>query len=398
MDEDRNAGKRAQRALRASERKYHSLFDSMLDGYAHCRMIYDEQGRPADFVYLDVNESFATLTGLSDVAGKRVSEVIPGIRESNPELFEIYGRAALTGEKRRFETYVESLGIWFSIAVYSPRKHHFVAVFENITERKRVEEALRRLTAELEDRVTARTADLEAANQELKAFSYSVSHDLRAPLRALDGFSRLLLSDYSAVLDEQGRDYLRRVRGAAQKMGTLIDDFLRLYRVTSDEMNLTTVNLSELVLGAVAELRQAAPARRVSVTVQPGLTVRGDERLLRVAIANLLDNAWKFTAGEKEARIEFGAVSATAGGRDATAARGALQYFLRDNGAGFDNRYADAAFQPFQRLHAESEYPGSGIGLAIVKRVVARHGGSVAAEGVPGEGATFTFSLGDPSS
>ena len=243
---------------------------------------------------------------------------------------------------------------------------------------------IRVLNEGLERRVTERTAEIEAVNRNLESFSYSVSHDLRTPLRAIDGFSQALLEDYASTLDEQGKDFLQRVRAATQHMGHLIDDLLVLSRVTRSEMRREPANLSALAESVIDELQHAEPQRRVEITVEPDLQAVGDPQLLRIVLTNLLSNAWKFTGRQPQPRIEFGAL------RDAA---GVPTYFVRDNGAGFDMAYADKLFGAFQRLHSPSEFPGTGIGLATVQRIVQRHGGQVRAEGLPGQGATFFFTL-----
>lgn len=225
--------------------------------------------------------------------------------------------------------------------------------------------------------------ELEQANKELEAFSYSVSHDLRAPLRAIDGFSLALLQDHARSLDATGKDYLQRVRLATQRMGQLIDDLLNLSRVTRAEMHHETLNLSDLVDHVVSDLRKAHPDRNVQMTVEKGMRVVGDARLLQIAIENLLSNAWKFTSRRPKAEIRVGN----------TLQNGEKAYFVKDNGAGFDIAYAHKLFGTFQRLHTEKEYPGTGIGLATVRRIIHRHGGRIWAEGEVGKGATFYFTL-----
>jgi signal transduction histidine kinase/integral membrane sensor domain MASE1 len=237
---------------------------------------------------------------------------------------------------------------------------------------------------ELERRVGARTAALEAAVKELEAFSYSVSHDLRAPLRALDGFSRLLVEDYGDLLDEQGREYLARIRRNSQRMGELIDDLLELSRVSRAEVRRTLTNLSDVARDIARELDAEAPSRQVQWVIPEGLWVDADPGLARIVLENLLRNAWKFTRLQPQPRIEIG--QSRLGEQTA--------YYVRDNGAGFDMAYVGRLFAPFQRLHNNREYDGSGIGLAIVQRIIRLHGGRVAAEGVPGQGATFSFSFG----
>lgn len=243
---------------------------------------------------------------------------------------------------------------------------------------------IQRLNAELETRVKIRTAALEAANRELEAFSYSVSHDLRAPLRSLDGFSRMLLEDYGEKLDETGVDYLQRIRRNSQRMGELIDDLLKLSRVSRAEVRRQLVNLSGMAQDILNEMADAEPERQVSVRVEPGLWVDADAGLVRALLENLLRNAWKFTRNSPDSRIEFFG-----------AERNHQPLFVvRDSGVGFDMAYATRLFSPFQRLHGGGEYEGSGIGLAIVQRIVRLHGGTVFAEAKPGAGASFYFSLG----
>src|SRR5438445_6099305 len=254
---------------------------------------------------------------------------------------------------------------------------------------RRVEERTHELqerTHELEERNEAlrrNAAELAASNTELDAFAYSVSHDLRAPLRSIDGFSQVLLEDYAARLDEAGRDSLQRVRAATQRMGTLIDDLLKLARVTRAEMRTEAVDLSGMAQDIAAELQRTTPARQVEFAIAPGLGARGDPRLLRVALDNLLRNSWKYTAKQAQPRIEFASIQVN----------GTRAFMVRDNGAGFDMKYADKLFGVFQRLHSASEFEGTGVGLATVRRIITRHGGRTWAEGAVGQGATFYFTL-----
>jgi PAS domain S-box-containing protein len=379
---DITARLRAEQALRESERRYRGLFENMIEGFAYCRMDFDGD-EPVDFTYLAVNPAFSNLTGLANATGRKVSEVIPGIRQSDPELFAIYGRVARSGKPERFEMDVKALGQWFSASVYSPQRDDFVAVFDVITERKQAEAEIRALNVELEERVRRRTAELEEANAELEAFSSSVSHDLRSPLRGIDGWSAAIEEEYGSLFDEKGRGYFARVRSESRRMGELIDSLLLLARVGRAEMRLEELDLSELA-GTVSERSLAIyPERRISFSIEPGLRAVCDRKLIEVALTDLFDNACKFSSRSESARVEFGRETVDE----------AQVFFVRDNGAGFDMAYASKLFAPFQRLHKASEFPGTGIGLATVHRIIAKHGGRIWAEARPGEGATFRFTL-----
>ncbi|QZZ22981.1 GAF domain-containing protein [Leptothermofonsia sichuanensis E412] len=249
-----------------------------------------------------------------------------------------------------------------------------------IIERQQAEEQVKQLNLDLQKR----NAELSTINQELESFAYSVSHDLRAPLRSIDGFSQAILEDYYEQIDATGQDYLRRIRSATQRMGQLIDDLLALSRVTRSDLKQELVDLSAIALGITSDLRQSAPNRDVQFVIQEGLRVSGDSHLLRVVLVNLLENAWKFTSRKPQARIEFGVVNDT----------GKKIYFIKDDGAGFDMAYSHKLFGAFQRLHSMADFPGNGIGLATIQRVIHRHGGRVWAEGAVGQGATFYFTLG----
>ena len=251
--------------------------------------------------------------------------------------------------------------------------------------REAAESAIRELNVGLETRVAARTADLEQANRSLEAFSYSVSHDLRAPLRALSGFSEALVEEYGDCLDEQGRDYAARIESASQRMGNLIDDLLHMSRVSRAEMRLEPVNLSLEVAATAEDLQRREPDRRASFAIRGDVWVTADRALIRTVVENLLGNAWKFTSRCPEARIEFGAT--TGGG-------GEVCCYVRDNGAGFDPAYGDKLFRAFERLHSAADFPGTGIGLASVRRIVERHGGRTWAQGAVDGGATFYFTIG----
>jgi PAS domain S-box-containing protein len=254
---------------------------------------------------------------------------------------------------------------------------------EDVTDRLRAEAQVLALNRTLEARVAARTRELTLANQELESFAYSVSHDLRAPLRAIDGFSRLLGERYGDAIQDEGREYLARVRNATGRMGTLIESLLKMARLGRGGIKPVPLDLSRMSAEIVAELRANEPGREVAVEIAPGLQATGDPSLVRNLLQNLVGNAWKFTRDRGDARIEVG--------HDGEGA-----FFVRDNGAGFAPEYADKLFRPFQRLHSQEQFAGDGIGLASVKRIVERHGGTIRAEGRLGEGATFRFTLPEP--
>jgi signal transduction histidine kinase len=305
-------------------------------------------------------------------------------------LLAIAGVAREVTEKRNFslraeklsEDEVGRLGEAFN-TMLAEIEHATHGLQVEVADRTRAEEEVRRLNEELEQRVSERTAQLEYTNAELEAFCYSVSHDLRAPLRAIDGFSQALLEDFPQDVPEDARRYLMRIRSATQRMAQLIEDLLNLSRVSRGAIERREIDVSELAAQVAAELRGREPQRKVELAVREGMCAQADPRLLRAALENLIGNAWKFTAKKDDARIEVGAV------RDG----GATTFFVRDNGAGFDMAYADKLFGAFQRLHAASDYPGTGIGLATVQRIVSRHGGRIWADAQPGKGAAFYFRL-----
>jgi|GEM_PF-1328618 len=260
-----------------------------------------------------------------------------------------------------------------------------------VIERRRTEEELIRLNEELERRIDARTADLEAANSELESFSYSVSHDLRAPLRAIDGFGKALEEDYSATLDGQANDYLRRIRAGTERMLKLIDDMLELARTARKEMVYGRVNLSSIAKNIADRLEKSEPNRQAMWTIEEGMHVHGDSRLLEAVMENLLSNAWKFTSRKQLTRITAGSIPSAGGAKKA--ALDTNVFFVQDNGVGLDMATAGRLFGAFQRFHPATEFPGIGVGLATVRRIIHRHGGRIWAESAVGKGATFFFSL-----
>ena len=281
-------------------------------------------------------------------------------------------------------TIAESDFVIASIIDITERKQAELEIADLLQREQAARIEVSRLNQELEQRVIERTAQLEATNKELEAFAYSVSHDLRAPLRSIDGFSQALLEDYQDNLDSEAQHYLQRVRAGSQRMAQLIDELLMLSQFTRSEMHRTTVDLSRLVRTISDELRQREPERQVTVVIAADVTAQADKHLMQAVLENLVGNAWKFTSKRTDARIEFGLMPQP---------EGQPAYFVRDNGAGFNMAYADKLFGAFQRLHTAAEFPGTGIGLATVQRIIHRHGGRIWAESAVDQGTTFYFTL-----
>jgi light-regulated signal transduction histidine kinase (bacteriophytochrome) len=333
-------------------------------------MMYDEQDRPVDFVYLETNAAFERLTGLQHAVGRRVTELIPGIRESSPGLFEIYGRVARHGTPERFEIFFEPIQAWLVVSVYSPQKDHFVAVFDNITERKRAEETLARQSAEL-----------ARSNAELEQFAYVASHDLQEPLRKIQAFGDRLRTRAGEALDGPSREDLERMLNAGSRMSTMLEDLLTYSRVSHRGHPFAAVVRDVL---SSLETRIEQTHGRVELGELP--TIEADRTQMEQLLQNLIGNALKFHAPGQAPEIHLNARAVS---------EREIQLSVRDNGIGFDEKYLDRIFQPFQRLHSrsETEYPGHGIVLAICRKIAERHGGSITATSQPGQGATFIVTL-----
>jgi signal transduction histidine kinase len=347
-------------------------------------------GIPTEFAYATsrANALRAGLVATAVVGFIVLLVLLVGALINEPIL--VLSRAAITAAEGKLDTTVPLSGPK-EIARVAEEFNHMVAVrHEKELEIKKLnadlEKRVQERTAELEKTntaLTARSKDLETANKELEAFCYSVSHDLRAPVRTIGGFTKVLIEGYSHQLDESGKDYLDRTGRAVERMTELIDDLLELSRISRSKLVCTEVDLTALAADVSKELKATAPERPITFDLEPGLVARGDAGLLRVLIENLLGNSWKFTRKHNAPRIEFGKEQS----------RGATVYFVRDNGAGFDMKYANKLFGAFERLHSPGEYEGHGIGLATVQRIVHRHGGHAWGEGRPGEGAIFYFTL-----
>jgi PAS domain S-box-containing protein len=366
----------AEYALRESEGRYRTLFEMESDAI----LLVDFETMSV----MDANHAATQLYGYdrNELLTMSTAQLVPGSGQHRQAavlqdtLLYIPRRNIRSKDGRDFP--VEVTARFFEL---EGKKLMLVAA-RDITERVHAEESLREYHEHLEDLVQERTAQLTSANQELESFSYSVAHDLRAPLRAIDGFSRALLEDHAEQINPDMRSYLDQVIAASENMGQLIDALLSLSRLALSEINLEAVDMSAMARAIVDDLRQRNPQRNVEFTIADGLVVTADRRLMQLVLANLLGNAWKFTAKRSPARIELGKEDG-----------GAPTYFVRDNGVGFDMTYADELFGVFRRLHSDEEFPGTGIGLATVKRIISRHNGQVWATGEEGRGATFYFTI-----
>lgn len=371
----------AEQALRESEVKFSTVFQ-LSPVALSIRSIKDQ-------IFIDANESFLQNIGYTrdELIGQPVSKIDLWVDSERRENFR-----RLMAEHGKVENYEiefqrkkgkHGYGLVSATSITINGEPCVLSQITIISDRKAMEEEIRKLNQELEKRVLERTEQLETANKELESFAYSVSHDLRAPLRGIDGFSQALLEDYEDKLDAQAKNYLHRVRAAAQHMAQLIDDLLNLSRLNRDEIHIQSVNLSKAAHEVAYDLQVTQPEREVEFIIQEGIKVLGDNRLLRIVMENLMGNAWKYTSKHETSKIEFGMQQQEQ----------QQVYFIRDDGAGFDMIYSQKLFGAFQRLHATSDFAGTGIGLATVQRILQRHGGTVWAEGEVEKGATFFFTI-----
>ncbi len=377
VDTDVTEKRKAEAALRESEEKFSLAFRS---SPATIAINTYQEGR-----FVDVNESYANSMGYTreELIGRTARDFNIWVKpEDRARVFRILDeQGRVSNEEIDFRKKSGDIRTWLFSAekIAVTGEPCLIGVSIDITERKKTEGELKEAMANLEQS----SSQLAATNKELEAFSYSVSHDLRSPLRSIDGFSQALMEDYGEKLNATGQDYLNRLRSASQKMGELIDAILKLSRLTRSEMHHEKTDLSTLAGEIASQLQETQPKRKVKFVIDKDLTANGDPQLLRVLLENLLGNAWKFTGKKPEARIEF----------SMDRNNGKKAYFIRDNGAGFDMAYSHKLFGAFQRLHEATEFPGTGIGLATVQRIINRHGGAIWAEGNVGKGATFHFTL-----
>lgn len=487
--------------IKKSEELYRRLFENMLNGFAYCKILIEE-GNPKDFIYLNVNNAFESLTGLKDVIGKKVSEVIPGIHESDPELLERYARVSQTLIPETFEIYLEALNMWFSISVYSPQQGYFVAIFDvitdrknaerelreseekysnivnnaligvykitfdgeiifgneaimkileyegdditqinvkehyknpvdrenlinlvkekgeardfetelisckgntrfviinnklegnilsgmmlDITARKKAEEQIKRFNKELEQKVKVRTAKLESINKELESFTYSVSHDLRRPLRHIEGFIDILRKEIVHDLSQQAIKHFEIIESSTKNMGVLIDEMLAFSKMSKAEINKNKFSTEQMVKEVINSFEEEVKNREVNWKIGNLPEINGDMYLIKQVFDNLISNAIKYTSKTKSANIEINSY------KNSTHEN---VFLIKDNGAGFNMKYVDKLFGIFSRLHLEEDFPGIGIGLANVHKIIEKHGGRSWAEGEVGKGATFYFTL-----
>lgn len=387
--------KLAENALRASEER----FNTFMEASPAVTWIKDKDGR-----YLYMNKAWEEAFGFKneDLIGKTEFELLDhdiaaAIREDDlkvleadrpVETIEITGKSDGNRNNDIMEKSIQGgqYNYWKSVKfsfLDASRRQLLGGIAIDITDRMRADEEIRKLNSELELRVQRRTAELAAINKELESFAYSVSHDLRAPLRGIDGWSLALLEDYGDRLDDRAREYLNFLRSETQRMTQIIEALLQLSRVGRKEMQRVTVDLSSLGLSVEKDIRKENTGRDVNFIIEPGMKAEGDEFLLQILLWNLFSNAWKFTVKQEHAKIEFST--------DRSAEK--TTYYIRDNGVGFDMNYVSKLFTPFQRLHSIEDYPGTGIGLATVQRIINRHGGSIWAQGETGKGAVFYFTL-----
>jgi PAS domain S-box-containing protein len=377
----RAAHARAEEAVHESEARYRSLFNGMTEGFALHELICDEKGNPADYRFLDVNPAFEKLTGLSrvDIVGKTRS-AIPLLLDDDSKLKSIYSRVAISGEPVHFESYSTALKAHFNIFSYQPAPMQFAVIVMNITEqmenRKKIEE--------LNTFLKRRAAELSSSYNELQSLTRLLSHDLRVPLRVVSGYSHLLLKEYADKIDASGNKYIKLLDSGVQQVNQLLDSVLLLSGISQKQMWLQRVNLSGLAREVAENLQRSQPNRKADFVIRENVTEWADYGFMKQVLQNLFENAWKFTSTRQRPCIEFGIVD----GQEPQVC------FVRDNGISFDSQDATKLFTPFHRFTAGNDAAAAGVGLAVVERIIQRHGGKVWAEGEKDKGSVFYFKLG----
>ncbi len=382
-------------ALRKSEKSYRNLFENITQGFALHKIVLDNNGIPIDFEYLAANPAFEELTGLKikEILGRNATDILPGMPRS---WFKTYGEVALTGKPIRFEDYSARIDKYFDMLAFCPDLGYFAVVITDITERKKYELEIQNFNAELENRVKLRTEELETANRELESFSYSVSHDLRAPLRAINGFSQILLEDYADSFSGEVKHYFDLIQENSATMGNLVDDLLNFSRLGRQALNLVVVKPKKLVEEILKSMEIEIINRNVSINILPMPSCKADGALLKQVYVNLISNAIKFSRNQQNPRVEIGSIKNYVNETGIESApSGVSCYYVKDNGVGFNMKFYDKLFGVFHRLHKAEEYEGTGVGLAIVDRIIKKHDGQIWAESAEGKGTTFYFTLGE---
>jgi len=373
-------------SLRESEQRYRLLFQNMPAALIYHKAIRDESGSIIDMLCLDVNESGERLFRhpRSQMINQPLSELLPGYQDNIRSWLDLYDGIENMPQAVHFEHFIKEYNVWLNISAYSLHDSSFVTMLQDITEMKNSVATIQQLNNDLEQRVLERTAQLRAINKEIEAYSYTVSHDLRAPLRAISEFAKILNEEYGPHLDEEGVRLLGIIKRNVNKMEQLIQDLLTFSLAMRSPADKSRVDMNYLVEQAIGELLVAESGRKIEIQIENLPPVCGNPSMLKQVWSNLLSNALKFTAYQPQASIQVGCSISNST---------EIEFFVRDNGIGFDMKYAPRLFSVFKRLHSESEFPGSGVGLAIVKRIIDRHDGKIRVESNPGEGTVFYFSL-----
>lgn len=364
-----------------SEKLYRNLFENILHGFAYCHAIFINEILQ-DYSFLTVNKEYETLMELENITGKKISQLLPGLLLADIEYAAALTEVLKSGQPDKIETYYKPLKKWFSISMYSSGKNNFVCLMDNITDRKETEERIFKINEELEEKVIYRTGQLKKTNEELEAFSYSISHDLRAPLRGIIGFTTILEEDYVDKLDTEAKRLLSIIKNNTVKMGKLIDDLLSFSRLNRQQIIKTSINLNTLLDGLVAGFNNNVK-NPIQWKIASLPSIKGDAATIEQVWINLLSNAIKYSRKKDHPTIEIGWKQTST----------EEVFFVKDNGVGFDLKYKTKLFKVFQRLHSEAEFEGTGIGLAIIEKIITKHGGSVWADAAIDEGACFYFSI-----